>query len=93
MKVVGGFRRKKGKKKIRVRDKLMDWWHKMVFPVRRIWVSVSARVKARKNGPFLITSLSLLIIYVCFFFLIFFFVGFFGLMIHSANDIFIRKDP
>ncbi|KAG5523182.1 hypothetical protein RHGRI_035111 [Rhododendron griersonianum] len=28
----------------------MDWWNKMVFPVRRVWVSVSARVKARKNG-------------------------------------------
>ncbi|PSR95989.1 MAGUK p55 subfamily member 4 like [Actinidia chinensis var. chinensis] len=28
----------------------MDWWHKMVFPVRRVWFAVSARVKARKNG-------------------------------------------
>ncbi|KAI5660361.1 hypothetical protein M9H77_29154 [Catharanthus roseus] len=26
-----------------------EWWHKMVFPVRRVWVAVSARVKARKN--------------------------------------------
>lgn len=34
----------------------MDWWNKMVFPVRRVWVSVSARVKARKNGE---SSLSL----------------------------------
>lgn len=29
---------------------MMDWWHKMVFPVRRVWISVSARVKAPKNG-------------------------------------------
>ncbi|KAI3463504.1 hypothetical protein Pfo_020167 [Paulownia fortunei] len=28
----------------------MEWWHKMVFPVRRAWFAVSARVKARKNG-------------------------------------------
>ncbi|KAA8542023.1 hypothetical protein F0562_023175 [Nyssa sinensis] len=28
----------------------MDWWHKVVFPVRRVWVTVSTRVKARKNG-------------------------------------------
>ncbi|KAA8540578.1 hypothetical protein F0562_024503 [Nyssa sinensis] len=28
----------------------MNWWHKMAFPVRRVWVAVSARVKARKNG-------------------------------------------
>ncbi|KAL0342229.1 UNVERIFIED_CONTAM: hypothetical protein Scaly_1885500 [Sesamum calycinum] len=28
----------------------MEWWHKVVFPVRRVWCAVSARVKARKNG-------------------------------------------
>ncbi|XWS19973.1 hypothetical protein CRYUN_Cryun31cG0061800 [Craigia yunnanensis] len=28
----------------------MDWCHKMIFPVRRVWIAVSARVKARKNG-------------------------------------------
>ncbi|PIN01583.1 hypothetical protein CDL12_25905 [Handroanthus impetiginosus] len=28
----------------------MEWWHKMVFPVRRVWFAVSARVRARKNG-------------------------------------------
>ncbi|PIA40794.1 hypothetical protein AQUCO_02400100v1 [Aquilegia coerulea] len=28
----------------------MDMWQKMVFPMRRVWFSVSARVKARKNG-------------------------------------------
>ncbi|KAL4628928.1 hypothetical protein ACB098_05G203100 [Castanea mollissima] len=28
----------------------MDIWHKMIFPVRRVWFSVSARVKARKDG-------------------------------------------
>nr|GMD05664.1 MAGUK P55 subfamily member 4 like [Ipomoea batatas]GMD07783.1 MAGUK P55 subfamily member 4 like [Ipomoea batatas]GMD09293.1 MAGUK P55 subfamily member 4 like [Ipomoea batatas]GMD11892.1 MAGUK P55 subfamily member 4 like [Ipomoea batatas] len=27
-----------------------DWWHKMVFPVRKVWIAVSARVKARKHG-------------------------------------------
>ncbi|KAK8618664.1 hypothetical protein V6N13_132648 [Hibiscus sabdariffa] len=25
----------------------MDWWHKLVFPVRRFWFAVS---KPRKNG-------------------------------------------
>ncbi|KAL5756713.1 hypothetical protein ACOSQ2_021459 [Xanthoceras sorbifolium] len=28
----------------------MELWHKMVFPVRRVWLVVSSRVKARKNG-------------------------------------------
>ncbi|CAL1376982.1 unnamed protein product [Linum trigynum] len=29
----------------------MDWWNKVVFPVRRVWVAVSARVKSsRKHG-------------------------------------------
>ncbi|GMI91701.1 hypothetical protein HRI_002839400 [Hibiscus trionum] len=28
----------------------MDWWHKVIFPVRRLWFAVSSRVKARKNG-------------------------------------------
>ncbi|KAL7099503.1 hypothetical protein ACP275_09G088000 [Erythranthe tilingii] len=28
----------------------MEWWHRVVFPVRRVWCSVSARVKSRKNG-------------------------------------------
>ncbi|KAL5699417.1 hypothetical protein ACHQM5_030326 [Ranunculus cassubicifolius] len=29
----------------------MDLWQKiMVFPMRRVWCSVSTRVKARKNG-------------------------------------------
>ncbi|GMP34398.1 hypothetical protein ACSBR2_023613 [Camellia fascicularis] len=28
----------------------MEWWHKMVFPVRRVWVALASRVKSRKNG-------------------------------------------
>ncbi|GAA0167094.1 hypothetical protein Leryth_006051 [Lithospermum erythrorhizon] len=28
----------------------MEWWEKMAFPVRRVWISVSSKVKARKNG-------------------------------------------
>lgn len=28
----------------------MDIWHKMIFPVRRVWLSLSARLKHRKNG-------------------------------------------
>ncbi|KAF5197626.1 hypothetical protein FRX31_012786 [Thalictrum thalictroides] len=28
----------------------MDMWQKMVYPMRRVWFSVSARLKARKNG-------------------------------------------
>ncbi|KAJ9178881.1 hypothetical protein P3X46_010728 [Hevea brasiliensis] len=28
----------------------MDWWQKMIFPVRRVWISLSARFKPRNNG-------------------------------------------
>ncbi|KAI3956437.1 hypothetical protein MKX01_016850 [Papaver californicum] len=28
----------------------MDLWDKMIFPVRRVWIAFSARVKTRKNG-------------------------------------------
>ncbi|KAK9097405.1 hypothetical protein Sjap_022902 [Stephania japonica] len=28
----------------------MDLWHKMIFPMRRVWSAVSTRVEARKNG-------------------------------------------
>ncbi|OAY85039.1 uncharacterized protein LOC109724561 [Ananas comosus] len=29
----------------------MAWWHnKVVFPVKRAWLAVAARVKARKDG-------------------------------------------
>ncbi|CAN6450903.1 unnamed protein product [Victoria cruziana] len=28
----------------------MDWWQKMVFPVRRVWLAISARVRTRKHG-------------------------------------------
>ncbi|KAL3835445.1 hypothetical protein ACJIZ3_010181 [Penstemon smallii] len=28
----------------------MEWLHKMVFPVRRAFCAVSARIRARKNG-------------------------------------------
>ncbi|OWM69540.1 hypothetical protein CDL15_Pgr014001 [Punica granatum] len=47
----GGSRRKKSRKRpVKVKDKLMDWWHKMVFPVRRLWFAVSTRVKSREKG-------------------------------------------
>jgi hypothetical protein len=53
VRVVGGFsRRRKAKKKIKVEDKLVDMLHKMIFPVRRVWLAVSARLRARKNGQF-----------------------------------------
>ncbi|PPR94989.1 hypothetical protein GOBAR_AA25687 [Gossypium barbadense] len=29
----------------------MDFWHKMIFPVRRFWFTVSSPLKARKNNP------------------------------------------
>ncbi|CAA6671107.1 unnamed protein product [Spirodela intermedia] len=30
----------------------MDWWQKVVFPVKRVWIVVAARVKvSRKTGP------------------------------------------
>ncbi|KAL3655120.1 hypothetical protein CASFOL_000906 [Castilleja foliolosa] len=32
----------------------MEWWRKMVFPVRKTWVAVSARFKARKKGAALL---------------------------------------
>ncbi|KAJ6944332.1 hypothetical protein NC652_009664 [Populus alba x Populus x berolinensis] len=51
VRVVGGFsRRRKAKKKTKVEDKLVDMLHKMIFPVRRVWLAVSARLRARKNG-------------------------------------------
>ncbi|CAN6573063.1 unnamed protein product [Malus baccata var. baccata] len=28
----------------------MEFWDKMIFPVRRLWLAVSTRVKDRKNG-------------------------------------------
>nr|XP_043637547.1 uncharacterized protein LOC122608507 [Erigeron canadensis] len=28
----------------------MNWLQKMVFPVRRVWLAVAARVKSRNNG-------------------------------------------
>ncbi|CAN6706744.1 unnamed protein product [Malus baccata var. baccata] len=28
----------------------MDFWDKIIFPVRRVWLAVSTRVKDRKNG-------------------------------------------
>ncbi|KAL6972930.1 hypothetical protein U1Q18_027104 [Sarracenia purpurea var. burkii] len=28
----------------------MDWCHKMVFPVRRVWAAVAGQFKAPKNG-------------------------------------------
>ena len=49
----------------------MDLWHKMLFPARRVWLAVSARVKDRKNG-LSILSIYILLLYL-FFFLIFFF--------------------
>ncbi|KAB5573062.1 hypothetical protein DKX38_000256 [Salix brachista] len=63
--VVGGLsRRRKAKtKKIKVEDELMDLWHKMIFPVRRVWLAVSARLKARKNGLSLLSFFFLLSLY------------------------------
>lgn len=57
----GGYNKKKikGRKKVKViKERLMDFWHKMIFPVRRVWLTVSARIKARKNGQFTIFSFS-----------------------------------
>ncbi|XP_062155051.1 uncharacterized protein LOC133863080 [Alnus glutinosa] len=34
----------------RKKIKLMDLWNNMLFPVKRVWLAVSVRVKARKNG-------------------------------------------
>ncbi|XP_028772034.1 uncharacterized protein LOC114751177 [Neltuma alba] len=28
----------------------MDFWHKMIFPVRRVWLALSSRLKTRRNG-------------------------------------------
>ncbi|OAY52621.1 uncharacterized protein LOC110612831 [Manihot esculenta] len=28
----------------------MDLWHKMIFPVRRVWISLFSRIKPRNNG-------------------------------------------
>ncbi|KAI4355873.1 hypothetical protein L6164_004602 [Bauhinia variegata] len=59
--VLAGFRRigcgrssnrprRKRKKIGKVKDKLMDILHKMIFPVRRVWLSLSARLKHRNDG-------------------------------------------
>ncbi|KAK9099860.1 hypothetical protein Scep_023290 [Stephania cephalantha] len=37
------------KVRVRTKDRLMDLWHEMIFPMRRVWSAVSTRVKARKN--------------------------------------------
>ncbi|KAJ8617084.1 hypothetical protein MRB53_013270 [Persea americana] len=34
----------------KVRIRVMDWWQKVIFPMRKAWMAVSARVRARKNG-------------------------------------------
>ncbi|KAK4269535.1 hypothetical protein QN277_022680 [Acacia crassicarpa] len=28
----------------------MDFWHKMIFPVRRVWLALSSSLKRRTNG-------------------------------------------
>ncbi|EEF49280.1 uncharacterized protein LOC8280297 [Ricinus communis] len=28
----------------------MDWWDKMIFPVRKVWFAVSSRLKPRNHG-------------------------------------------
>jgi hypothetical protein len=99
VRVVGGFsrRRKARTKKIKVEDKLMDLWHKMIFPVRRVWLSVSARVKARKNGPSLLSFSSAYIFprksaaffLVCSLFLIYFLFILFNLYI--LQKLFFKK--
>jgi len=52
-------RRRKNRKRKRKRriihktpnpNKLMDIWRNMIFPVRRVWLALSARLKTRKNG-------------------------------------------
>ncbi|KAL6576492.1 hypothetical protein OROHE_000273 [Orobanche hederae] len=43
-------RRREAAKRRRGLIRAMEWWHKVVFPVRRVWCAVSGRVKSRKNG-------------------------------------------
>ncbi|KAH9667624.1 hypothetical protein KPL70_021110 [Citrus sinensis] len=43
-------KKKKVERKAKVKERFMELWNKMIFPVRRVWVAVSSRVKARKNG-------------------------------------------
>ncbi|KAL6584601.1 hypothetical protein OROMI_003890 [Orobanche minor] len=42
-------RRREAAKRRRGLIRAMEWWHKVVFPVRRVWCAVSGRVKSRKN--------------------------------------------
>ncbi|CAH9106818.1 unnamed protein product [Cuscuta europaea] len=44
LRAAGDKRRKKHS------SKMGDCWRKLVFPVRKVWLAVSARVKARKQG-------------------------------------------
>ncbi|KAK7325324.1 hypothetical protein VNO77_29486 [Canavalia gladiata] len=41
---------KKNKKTSTPPNKFMDILHKMIFPVRRVWLALSSRLKPRKNG-------------------------------------------
>ncbi|XP_057457299.1 uncharacterized protein LOC130748155 [Lotus japonicus] len=36
--------------KLVVKHKLMSIWQNMVFPVRRVWLTLSSRLKSSKNG-------------------------------------------
>ncbi|KAG6696761.1 hypothetical protein I3842_09G165500 [Carya illinoinensis] len=38
-------------KKLKVKAKLMDLRQKMILPVRRVWIAISAHVKSCKNVP------------------------------------------
>ena len=48
------IRRKSRRKVKKVRESLMEFWNKMVFPVRRVWLSISSRlIKPPKSGMFI----------------------------------------
>ncbi|KAL9323245.1 hypothetical protein ACSQ67_011298 [Phaseolus vulgaris] len=43
-------KKKKKNKKNKKKQHFMDVWRNIIFPVRRVWLALSARLKARKNG-------------------------------------------
>jgi len=50
-------KKKKKNKKNKKKQHFMDVWRNIIFPVRRVWLALSARLKARKNGSFIVQNL------------------------------------
>ena len=66
----GGWLFRKRKKKIEIKGcVVMGFWRQIIFPVRRVWLAVYGRLKARKNGQFFCSLFALLFVRTLFFLL------------------------